>query len=243
MAILNKSTLLGLLTQTVLALAAPGSLELRTECSHNNCLRAVIASNAQPGPSSASKDCVSYFQKTVTSTSTSTTVVTSTVTSAVDAATTTVYVTATETSATDTEVDSAPFTTVVATQDVTNYVTISVASTVTQTLSATVTSTTTSLITSTVTPYYFTPTASSSSVVTVLPREAPTSRRCGASPPSADIPSYASACSGESSTPPLRVKRFHPSLPIVLADQILSPTQTSSITPPPARASASPGRR
>jgi hypothetical protein len=37
-----------------------------TACNRDNCLRAVIASNAAPGPQSASGDCVSFFRATVT---------------------------------------------------------------------------------------------------------------------------------------------------------------------------------
>ncbi|MCJ1437630.1 hypothetical protein MMC27_007017 [Xylographa pallens] len=52
-----------------------------TTCNANNCLRAVVASDHTPGPSSASKDCSSFFKKTVTPatvTSTATVYVTTT---------------------------------------------------------------------------------------------------------------------------------------------------------------------
>ncbi|KAE9371894.1 hypothetical protein N431DRAFT_468047 [Stipitochalara longipes BDJ] len=53
------------------ASASPALIE--RDCTHNNCLRAIIASNHAPFPSSASKDCSSFMLATVTpATSTST---------------------------------------------------------------------------------------------------------------------------------------------------------------------------
>lgn len=65
MAVINKY-MLGLFAQAALSLAVPGALEDRTTCNRDNCLRAVIANNAKPGPVSASEDCLSFFRKTVT---------------------------------------------------------------------------------------------------------------------------------------------------------------------------------
>lgn len=44
-----------LLVVAILAIA-----DVIAKCARNNCLRAVIASGARPGPSSASADCSSY---------------------------------------------------------------------------------------------------------------------------------------------------------------------------------------
>lgn len=99
-----RTSLLGLFAQAVVTAAAamPGLLNQRAACNRDNCLRAVIANSAKPGPVSASQDCVSFFRKTVTScasdAATSSVTVVTTVT--VDAPTTFESLTITYTAAT-----------------------------------------------------------------------------------------------------------------------------------------------
>lgn len=48
---------------------AAGNLEIRAaaaKCNANNCYRAAVASNIRPGPATASADCSSFMQVTVT---------------------------------------------------------------------------------------------------------------------------------------------------------------------------------
>ncbi|EPE24991.1 hypothetical protein GLAREA_11572 [Glarea lozoyensis ATCC 20868] len=69
-----------------------------TACNRDNCLRAIIASNAAPGPQSASADCVSFFKATVTpSTSTIFSTASLTITLPVVTSSSTVIVTSTTT--------------------------------------------------------------------------------------------------------------------------------------------------
>lgn len=183
------------LAQLSLALAAPDAIA-RAACNRDNCLRAVIASNAKPYASSASKDCVSFFQKTVTpcASAASTTFITSVVTETADAPTTTLVVPATATVATETEVVNVPYTVTAATDFVPTIV-------ATQNVQATIT--TEAVITSVVTEGDTI--TSTTSVYSFGPR--PPARRdldgradtvcaVGTAIPSA-VPTYASACSGK----------------------------------------------
>lgn len=207
MAGFTRSTLLGLFAHATVIVAFPGSvLQGRSSCNHDNCLRAVIASNAKPYSASASADCVSFFQQTVTpcASDASTVFVTSTATQTVATPTSTALVTFPLTVSTETLAITVPYITTDTTQNVSVIVsTVNIQPTVFSTFTTTTTETAIVTITSAKTLYAFSPSPTPTAVQ--VPRkekieaEVLKPRLASQCPvtliPSA-VPTYASACSG-----------------------------------------------
>lgn len=201
--------LVGLLAFPVIsASAVPEAFKRTTDngkCNHDNCLRAVIASNAKPGSASASQDCVSFFAKTVTpcKSDAPTVTVTNYVTSTGIAPTDTAVVTETVTAGFETNTNVVSFTTTVATQDVPNTVaTQSVQNTITATATQNVVETVTSYVTVTKPVYNFSGQQPPIKRKEHLGgRDVLVKKACSVCPvtlvPTA-VPTYASACSGMS---------------------------------------------
>lgn len=194
MMLLSKLSLAGLLAHASFSVALPGALDNRQACNRDNCLRAVIANNAKPGPSAASEDCISFFRKTATpcpsDASTTTTVISTT--EVVATPTTTVVVTSTVTDTTLTDVVNVPYTTTVATVDVTSTVsTLTAQDTVTETATVTDIETSITVTTTTTSVYHFSPSPVANR------RDLNGRSDCTKIATPTVVPTYASACSGK----------------------------------------------
>lgn len=209
--VILKQSLLGLVAQAAIAVAKPGPfkalpgvLDNRAACNRDNCLRAIIASNAKPGSASASADCVSFFRKTVTpcpsdAPTTSVTVVTTVV---VDAPTTTEVVLVTYTAATtpinvDVTYTVTPTTVTVPTTVATVESLVTKTETVTNTITENKTKTVYTPTSPPTTKYEPAPPVMNRRQAGVGQLDARNPDACTQTQAPSVVPTYASACSGQ----------------------------------------------